>query len=209
MDATAPATKKLVKYQPGNVPFVDFEPCSSTAKHTGEQCLRRPIPGGPVCVKHGGGARQVQAKAQRTLHTRKIKADASKALAREGVVAIGDPLDELGKLASSAQALMHTLGAHVNALDEIDHFDTRNVNQVRAVVELYERSMDRTHRLLDSLVKHGYTEREVRLAENQALLVGGVIRRVIQQLGLTEAQTRQAGEALALEFRQLEKQGLL
>lgn len=196
-----------VKYQPGNVPFVDFDPCVATSKHSGKQCLRRPIPDGPVCVKHGGAASQVQVKAAKVRLTREISKDATKVLATEGIVAVEDPLDELGKLAASAQELMLSLGARVNALGDIESYDAKGTSQLRAVVEMYERSIDRTHKLLDSLVKHGYTEREVRLAESQALLMGGVLRRVLQQVGLTEQQTQQAGQALAEEFRQLQRSG--
>ena len=34
--------------------------CTARAKGTGVRCKRPPIPGGTVCVKHGGGAPQVQ-----------------------------------------------------------------------------------------------------------------------------------------------------
>lgn len=48
--------------------------CRATAKGSGLRCKRRPIPGGMVCKKHGGGAPQVQAKANERL--RDMLADA-------------------------------------------------------------------------------------------------------------------------------------
>lgn len=42
--------------------------CTATAKGTGKQCKRSPIPGGTVCVKHGGGAPQVQKSARDRLN---------------------------------------------------------------------------------------------------------------------------------------------
>lgn len=40
---------------------MDAKPqCTATAKGSGQRCKRLPIPGGTVCVKHGGGAPQVQ-----------------------------------------------------------------------------------------------------------------------------------------------------
>ena len=42
----------------------DVPRCTATAKGSGQQCKRRPIPGGTVCVKHGGAAPQVQAAAE-------------------------------------------------------------------------------------------------------------------------------------------------
>jgi hypothetical protein len=41
--------------------------CTATSKQSGQRCKRRPIPGGAVCVMHGGGAPQVQAKAEERL----------------------------------------------------------------------------------------------------------------------------------------------
>lgn len=38
--------------------------CVAKAKTTGSRCKRSPIPGGTVCIKHGGRAPQVVAKAQ-------------------------------------------------------------------------------------------------------------------------------------------------
>jgi hypothetical protein len=37
--------------------------CTARSKRSGVQCKRYPIPGGTVCIMHGGGAPQVQAKA--------------------------------------------------------------------------------------------------------------------------------------------------
>lgn len=37
--------------------------CTARSKQSGERCKRRPIPGGTVCVMHGGAAPQVQEKA--------------------------------------------------------------------------------------------------------------------------------------------------
>ena len=45
----------------------DAPKCTATAKGSRQRCKRRPIPGGTVCVKHGGGAPQVQAKAEERL----------------------------------------------------------------------------------------------------------------------------------------------
>jgi hypothetical protein len=41
--------------------------CTATAKGSRQRCKRRPIPGGTVCVKHGGGAPQVQEAAMARL----------------------------------------------------------------------------------------------------------------------------------------------
>src|SRR4051794_39535105 len=37
--------------------------CEAISKQSGQQCKRKAIPGGTVCRYHGGGAKQVKAKA--------------------------------------------------------------------------------------------------------------------------------------------------
>lgn len=181
--------------------------CTGTAR-SGNPCTRWAIKGGTVCPNHGGGAPQVKEAALRRVAAQVIAAKASREIAHEGIHAVEDPLAELGKLASGAQAMMLALGAQVNALTDVEHFDAKNTPHVRVAVELYERAMDRSHKFLDSLVRHGYMERQVRLAETEALLVSGVIRRVIQGMGLTKEQQLEASRLMAEEFRRLEKNGM-
>jgi len=76
--------------------------CRAKAKGTGQQCKRRPIPFGTVCVKHGGGAPQVQAKAAQRV--RDLLADAIdpdrvlRETARIAYQDIGDIYDDAGNL---------------------------------------------------------------------------------------------------------------
>lgn len=181
--------------------------CTGTAR-SGNPCTRWAIKGGTVCPMHGGGAPQTKAAAARRLASQAIAAQAAATIAHEGLEPVGDPLLELGKLASGAQAMMLALGAQVNSLDDIEQTSITGQSHVRAVMELYERALDRSHKFLDSLVKHGYMERQVQLAENEALLVSGVIRRVISALGLTKEQQLEANRVMAEEFRRLEKNGM-
>lgn len=179
--------------------------CTATSKQSGNRCGRFAIPGGKVCVTHGGKAGQVQAAAAKRVAAQQIDADATAVLAHYGVEPLGNPLDELGKLAAEARALTTALGARVNALEELEEYDNKSTPHIKAAIELYERALDRTHRMLDSLVKHGYMERQVRIAEGEAALVSGIIRRVIAGLGLTPDQQAGAMVQLAEEFRALDE----
>lgn len=53
---------------------MDAPRCTAKAKGSGVRCKRRPIVGGTVCVKHGGGAPQVKLKAQERLAAYQDKA---------------------------------------------------------------------------------------------------------------------------------------
>lgn len=182
---------------------LSYTPCHAKTK-AGRDCRQRPIPGGKVCRYHGGGAPQVRAAAARRLATAKIESDAKATVAHMGLEPVEDPLGELGKLASGSRAMLQALGAQVNALQDIETFDDKNAPHARVVLEAYERALDRTHRLLDTLVKYGYAERQIAIAESEARLVSGIIRRVIAGLGLTADQQRQAQTLLAEEFRALD-----
>lgn len=68
MEATAEHTSlALVKAEEEALDAVLSSRCSAMSKQSGEQCKRRPIPGGNVCKIHGGGAPQVQARALENL----------------------------------------------------------------------------------------------------------------------------------------------
>lgn len=182
-----------------------YVPCHAHTK-AGKPCRGRPVPGAKVCRYHGGNAPQVRAAGQRRLAAQKIEADAEAAVAQMGLLSVEDPLLELSKLAAGSRAMLETLGARVNALDNVETMDDKMAPHARVVVEMYERAIDRTHKLLDTLVKHGYAERQIAIAESEALLVSGVIRRVIAALGLTAEQQTRAQELLAAEFRALDAQ---
>lgn len=177
--------------------------CKGTSKSSGERCPMWAIKGGTVCYHHGGAAPQTKAAAAQRIATRKIEQDVEAVLAHEGIEGVADPLQELSKLASSSQALMNALGARVNSLDELEHFDAKNSPAIKAEVQMYERAMDRTARLLSDLVRHGFTERQIKIEESEAMLVAGVLRRVIAAMGLSAEQQKTAQVLLAAEFRAL------
>lgn len=178
--------------------------CKAKARTTGNQCGNLPMQGQDICRMHGGAAAQNRAAAAERLRTRQIQASAEAVLAHEGIEPVEDPLGELSKLAGASQALMQALGSRVNSLTELEHFDAKNSPAIKAEVQMYERAMDRTHRLLDSLVKHGYAERQIAIQETEAMLVAGILKRVISALGLTPEQQKTAQVMLAQEFRALD-----
>lgn len=168
-----------------------------------DRCPMWAIRGGKVCYHHGGANQDVIARAQTRVRTREIEAYAGKVLAQEGLETVEDPLQELSKMATQSKALMDALGARVNSLQELEHFDAKNSPTIKAEVQMYERAMDRTARLLEALVKAGYTERQIKIQETEALMIAGVIKRTIAALGLTPEQQTRAQSILAQEFRAL------
>lgn len=95
----------------------NYEPCTATSKQSQKRCLRRPIPGGAVCVMHGGAASQVQLKAQERLNAMEIPALIrlnelmhQKEYPSVAIAAVKDALDRIRGKAAEQQTVEHTGG---------------------------------------------------------------------------------------------------
>lgn len=89
-----------------------FISCTATAKGSRQRCKRRPIPGGTVCVKHGGGAPQVQLKAEERLLALRVPAVIrleelmnQKEFPSVAIAAVKDVLDRDGKLGKAKETI--------------------------------------------------------------------------------------------------------
>lgn len=186
--------------------------CAAKAKSSGKQCRRNAIDGLAVCDLHGGASSKArQAGARRTREaqlTKRLEAKATAYLAHEGIAPPEDPLLELGKLASAAQELTLALGKRVNALQDLTDYDDKSAPHLKVEAEMYERALDRTGRFLDMLVKHGYTERLVKIEETQVMMIVGVLTRVLTGLGLEAETVTKAKSLMAEEFRALEPRSI-
>lgn len=151
----------------------------------GERCGRKAIPGATVCRYHGGAAPQVQRAAARRLAEEQAQAS----IADVVVEPIDNPLDKLAELAAEAWALKGQLAAMVAELgtdfaDDGGEGPWANGEQVRVVVQLFERAMDRCQKYLADWVRLGFEERKARLDDARAQLVQVAIAGVLAELGL-------------------------
>jgi len=184
--------------------WADPKKCHAHSKRTLEQCGRYPAEGFTVCKWHGAGASQVKNAAKQRVIIEEVEADAGAILAYEGLESMGDPLDELGKLASAAHAMMEALGARVNHLRDVTTMDDKGKETIRAEVILYERAIDRTAKLYEILVRAGFMERQVKIQEGTGEAVAMVLRRIFTRLQLTDAQQVLVGTVVPEELRALE-----
>ncbi len=90
----------------------DRRQCTATAKGTGKQCKRSPIPGGTVCVKHGGGAPQVKKAARERLND--LVVPAIKGL-RKSLKSKDD-----NTVTKTAQVILDRTGFHPSVKLEVD-----------------------------------------------------------------------------------------
>lgn len=190
----------------------DTPQCTAKAKSTGQRCKRRPIPGGNVCVKHGGRAPQTINAAARRVEERK----ALLALETFGLPRTVDPhtalLEELHRTAGAVD----WLGAVVADIEQRklvwgrtressgeDSGTTTWGAGPNAYVELWHR--ERKH-LLDVAricIAVGIEERRVRMAEAAGQQLAGVVRAVLDRLELTDEQRVLALGVVPEEFRRL------
>lgn len=191
--------------------------CKAMAKSTGERCKRRPIPGGTVCVKHGGRAPQVKAAAdQRLLARQALLAAEAFGLPREV-----DPhtalLEELHRTAGAVQ----WLGAIVADLEQgqiawgkvketrgtqlekgTDN-GTTYASAPNAFVSLWQSERKHLVDVSRACITAGIEERRVRVAESAGQQLAAVVRAVLDRLQLTDEQRSLALSVVPEEFRRL------
>lgn len=182
----------------------EVHPFCLAHNRAGKACSRGRIDGGLTCNMHGSGAPQVKAAAARRVRTREVTAEAGAFIAHEGIEPIGDPLDELSKLAAAAQAMCDALGARVNYLGDLTSMDAAGKETIKAEVLLLERAMDRAARMLDMLVRAGFMERQVKIQEGTADAVVNVLQRIFARLALTPEQLDLLPVVVPEEMRALE-----
>lgn len=168
--------------------------CRATAKHSGERCKRAAIPGGTVCVKHGGAAPAVRAAAERR------KADAAATALLELIwdpdaPPVTDPIAALQKLNGKTLHALDVLGARVS---------TESLDGPTAVAWL--RVMREGRQMLEGLQRLGLEERQLRMTEETGQMLASLVRTVLERLELTETQQVLARDVVPDEFRRLASQ---
>jgi len=135
------------------------------------------------CKLHGGRT----SSHRKAARAREVQADAKAVLAKEGVEPILDPLGKIAELAAVANAMQEALAARVNALDGLANISEDGTEQVRAVLLLWERALERTERFCADLVRLDYEGRRAALAERQSEALEAVMLAAMRHAGLAEA----------------------
>jgi hypothetical protein len=176
----------------------DSRRCRATAKGSGQQCKRRAAPGAVVCVKHGAGAPQVKAAAQRRLAV----AAAARMVADAGMDL--DPLDHLLGSLYRAYAQMEAWGAMVAEIDERDglkHHNRFGEQVIHPYVREYNGWVDRRARFAKMCLDAGVAERQVRMVEAQVELAQRAFEAMLGDLDLSDSQRQEARKSYARHLR--------
>lgn len=199
--------------------------CTARSKQSGERCKRAPIPGGTVCVMHGGKSPVVAAAAAR----RQEEEGARRQAARLGLsrdVAPGEALLEEVRRCAGLVDFFEQRVVELHETDEAvegqrsalvwgvtEETDTSGGPMAGTATKseaapsvwyvLWTQERDRLVKASTAALKAGVEERRVRLAEQQGALVAAVIRRVLERLGLSVEQQALVGTVVPEELRAL------
>ena len=181
--------------------------CKAKAKSTGKRCARYSIEGGTVCRAHGGASKQAKSAAKRrqveAKAAQEVAAAADAVLAYRAERALENPLDGLARLATEVTAFKDALAARVNALTAIRYEDMKSAEQLRSEVALYERALDRTARLLETMVKLDFEKRMLALNEAQADLIAKAITGMLDEFELSPSQREKVPDVVPRHLRLL------
>lgn len=178
-------------------------------KDDGERCRRSAIDGGVVCTVHGGQLPMVKAKAAVRAEVMRwglgdTTVDASEVLLRlltQSAARAERYAQEVERLVSQAPSLEDALIGESrvlvgNELEKVGEY-------VRGMAELEAQERDRCAGFAVKAIAAGLAERQVRIAEQQGVLIADLIRRVLDDpdLALTAAQRRIGRQAAARHLR--------
>jgi hypothetical protein len=172
-----------------------------TRTWTGRRCRNRIPAGHLVCDKHRGNFPKTRAKAQMRQAEAHARYQLKKKLEREGVYKMEDAIEEMEAIAGEAIAFKNICRERLEALKGDIRYSTAAGEQLRAEVALYERAIDRCDKILTNYVRLGISDRRVKIAEAQALLLVGVIQNVLGRLELSRDQKRIAAVVVPEELR--------
>jgi hypothetical protein len=156
-------------------------PCKLPAGHGTDH------PGVGKCDHHGGATPTHRAHAERVLLER-AEQSALADLRRIGVEPVGNPLEALAELTSEARQWEVILRRQVAALESLSQTTPAGVEQVRAVVLLFERAMDRAAAFAAMAARLDIDTRLARINEALGEQIVTVIERSLEQMELTEHQ---------------------
>lgn len=150
------------------------------------------------CKLHGGSTRSVSKGAQLRLVEREARQLFGK-IAPE-IVPVDNPLAAYAEFTGRVVAWMQLMDSLLGELTSVEVTTAAQGEQVRAIVQAFERSMDRVNTVLSSYARLNIDSRLATITEQQAKTVMRAIEAVILHLG---ADQQQATEARALAARHL------
>lgn len=179
-------------YQPSNKPK-----CGAKLRNKDETCKRFPLNGQERCKLHGGASPRAKDKAARDSAERKLR----RVLDDLDIGPVEDPLTALAQMAGEVIRWKDLLTERVGQLQALG-YSGENGEQIKAEVQLYERSLDRSVSVLDKIARLDIDSRLAAIDEKRAAMVEGAIEAALNALDLPLDQRQRAWQAVADHMRQ-------
>jgi hypothetical protein len=162
---------------------------------SGTSCRK---PGDPRCRLHGGAAPQVIAKRERERAEQAARDQVAVLLDDPTAEPIRDPQEKLAALAGRIEHAVDVVGVRVSELASLGIVTGAGGQQIRAEVRVWTELIGHLTRSLDILIRAGYAERRLELAEREAELYGQLVAAALDAAQVT-GEDRARGLAAARE----------
>lgn len=172
---------------------------------TQRRCGKNAVRGLDVCYSHGAGHPAAKEMGERVMQDRVRQHRLKKMADENGIENLDEinPLYELKKIAVEAVAFKDDLREQVIDLQESVYTDRLGIENVRQIVQLYERAIDRTSKLLVEMGRLNLDERLVAISERQGDLISTVLEKVLSRMELGDERREEAKGYLSEEFKKL------
>lgn len=156
------------------------DPRKCTGHKDGGPCGNWRLKGTNVCRYHGGRAPQVQAKAEERVAEERVR----RTLGRLTSQPVTNPLEDLLALAGKSKAWLGLLEGHVAELEELASVGGEGVESIRAVVVLFERSMEQCRKVLVDVARLDIDTRLTAITEAQIGLALHLVDAILRRRGI-------------------------
>ena len=164
-------------------------PAGAGTPHVGEGC----------CKMHLGNTPRHLIKHERNAVIAEVRTLAERLGEPEP---IGDPIVELYRLTGKIKQWEEIATEKMSELEDLTSFDRQGVERARAMLEVWERAVDRAASTYISLTKLGIMQHKAELEEQHAKLLYNIVTTVIEsaEVGLTDDQVTKAKTILVGEI---------
>lgn len=183
--------------------------CTAKSKRTGQPCNNRAMTGLTVCRMHGGAAKQARAAGLARVQQEKLQSHVERALVRLGEPAVSkdvDPVDEMLALIARKRAevmwlrekvlglendeeLFWGVSKHVEGVGAQGPVDEKTFEARKNIIyATFHEAEDQLARYTATAIRAGIEERQVRVTEQLADRIIGVLTTVRAALDLTSDQ---------------------
>lgn len=171
---------------------------------SGKPCGGWAIKGATVCYHHGGAAPQVRRAAAQRVELARVNAEVLAHLQEATPIrSLREVYAELLEVAGVARAWRQILTKRVSELKNVGYKAERGEQQIRADVQLFERALDRSAKIGELIARLNLDERKAALDGVAGAAVAELIKRILNDLDLSEEQAAAAPGIAAHHLREL------